>query len=478
MELDANFDQQTFLPLSIENWVAGDHPARFIRTFVASLDLKQLGFKMRKSDEGAPSYAPALLLRVWLFAYFNKVVSARGAEKMTREMMGAIWLAGNLTPDHNTLWRFWRENMGAVSALFVQMIKMAAAAQQIGFVLNAVDGTLMGCASSERSARTAEQLEQMIAHLDKTVAEIEAEILANGDAPAEAGYKISKEKEKQKAKAKKQREKAAGQLDEIKKLGKQKTHPLETDARRVGRKGKLGYNAQLVVDEKSGIVVAADLTNQATDHHQLCRMLDQAESNAGEKPEVTVADSGYARSHQELMQTEQAGHNVVVSFPEKQKDPFAASHFELKTTAQGQEILVCPQGQELALNGQTPWRYGPGQMRTFKCTAVENCPVKDQCMGNRASHLIFATPAHESVYRQQHKVTSTQRKQLMTRRRQLVERRFGHAKQNMSFRRFTYRGLQAATAQWQFFWSVENLKILWKSHVNNGFKIPEMATVG
>jgi hypothetical protein len=99
-------------------------------------------------------------------------------------------------------------------------------------------------------------------------------------------------------------------------------------------------------------------------------------------------------------------------------------------------------------------------------------------MGNRSSHLIFASPAHESVYRQQHKVSPAERKQLMTRRRQLVERRFGHAKQNMNFRRFTYRGLEAATAQWQFFWSVENLKILWKNCVRDGLKIPQIATMG
>jgi hypothetical protein len=66
-EIDADYTQLDLLPQSLEDWVPRDHPARFIREFVELLDLRELGFRERKSDEGRPSYANGLLLKAWLY---------------------------------------------------------------------------------------------------------------------------------------------------------------------------------------------------------------------------------------------------------------------------------------------------------------------------------------------------------------------------------------------------------------------------
>jgi len=69
----------------LEDWVSADHPARFIRDFVESLDFgglvaKILGsFKMHEAIEGRPPYAVDLLLKVWLYGYMNKIRSRRGS---------------------------------------------------------------------------------------------------------------------------------------------------------------------------------------------------------------------------------------------------------------------------------------------------------------------------------------------------------------------------------------------------------------
>ena len=57
------------------------------------------------------------------------------------------------------------------------------------------------------------------------------------------------------------------------------------------------YNAQAVVDEHSQVVVAADVTQQAGDVHQLIPMIDAVSSsltNVGieDDPKVTLADAG------------------------------------------------------------------------------------------------------------------------------------------------------------------------------------------
>jgi len=54
-----------------------------------------------------------------------------------------------------------------------------------------------------------------------------------------------------------------------------------------------GYNAQAAVDATAQVIVAAEVTRQTTDHHQLLPMLKQVEQNLGRKPQAASADAGY-----------------------------------------------------------------------------------------------------------------------------------------------------------------------------------------
>jgi len=54
-----------------------------------------------------------------------------------------------------------------------------------------------------------------------------------------------------------------------------------------------GYNAQAAVDAKAQVIVAAEVTQETTDNHQLVPMLSQVEQNLGRKPQAASADAGY-----------------------------------------------------------------------------------------------------------------------------------------------------------------------------------------
>ena len=56
-EINADFEQGQLLPHYLDDKIPEDHPARYIRDFVFSLDLKGLGFRApRESSAGRPSY--------------------------------------------------------------------------------------------------------------------------------------------------------------------------------------------------------------------------------------------------------------------------------------------------------------------------------------------------------------------------------------------------------------------------------------
>jgi len=54
-----------------------------------------------------------------------------------------------------------------------------------------------------------------------------------------------------------------------------------------------GYNAQVAVDTKAQVIVAADVTTDANDKQQMKPMVDLMEANLGRKPKELSADSGY-----------------------------------------------------------------------------------------------------------------------------------------------------------------------------------------
>jgi len=48
----------------MEDRITEDHPSRFIREFVESMDLKEMGFKLTTNDEYRSLYRSDLLLKV------------------------------------------------------------------------------------------------------------------------------------------------------------------------------------------------------------------------------------------------------------------------------------------------------------------------------------------------------------------------------------------------------------------------------
>jgi transposase len=103
-------DQAYLLPPSVKDELGEDHLSMFLHRVVERLDLGE--FENAYSDEGGEFYAPALMLKVCLYAYALGMTSARRLEQRIPEDLGLRYRAGGQRPDNCGLSAFWRRTGG------------------------------------------------------------------------------------------------------------------------------------------------------------------------------------------------------------------------------------------------------------------------------------------------------------------------------------------------------------------------------
>jgi transposase len=454
-EIRADYSQMWMFPPCLEDLLDKDHPARFIREFVDALDLQELGFRMRKGDEGRPNYGADLLLKVWLYGYLERIRSSRKLEKACRQHVALMWLTGMNTPDHNSLWRFWNDNKQPLKEVFRQTVRVAMDAGLVDMVLNALDGTKIAARASTDKAwfqkKLKKRLERLDLALDQAMKEVEkAEKEESGD------YRLPEELvEKQKL-----RDTIRESLTQLKAKKRESMHPGEPEAQMMKtREGtKLGYNAQAVVDGKAGVIVAGEVTTEQNDAHQLVPMLETVRKEVGRVAEETVADGGYF-SGEQLDKARKAALPVLVNMVQVQKaeadgGPYHISKFDYDSE---NDCYLCPMGQTLRFEAIRKGKDKPHEMRVYRCTSAIQCPVRWQCSKDKKGRSVKRSPYADTIQMQREKQQDKSKADLLRRRMVIVEPVFARVKHLLEFRRWTMGGLEKVRAQWLFICALTNL---------------------
>lgn len=488
-EIKTNYNQRFLLPPCLEDWVPSDHPVRFIRVFVESLDLKSFGFKERQREEGRPNYSSELLLKIWLFGYFEKIYKSRSLEKACKNNIGLVWLTSMNYPDHNTLWRFFRNNRKAIKKVFKQSVNLAIKNDMVGFVLQAVDGTKILADVSTRRFIVKQDLKKLLSKLDESLEEVflNIENLAEQERD-KPGYQLPEKlqntynlkelinkgleelsiEEKQSL-----RESVKSNLNDLESSDKNYLSLTDKESRMMKTTSgtKFSYNAQGVVDSKNQIIVASSVTQDEADNHQLTGMIDEAVENTGKSSGVTLADAGYF-SGVELKNADDKSHSVLVNIPSNIKKPrsdkepsFTKDKFSYEKKS---DSYVCPLGKVLNFEKKIKRKHKKYKVKVYRCKNHRECPSRDKCSKDKKGRTIERTPYEEVIKKHIKKQDNEDQKKLLQSRREIVEPVFGWIKHNNSFNRWLYRGLESVTAQWNLACTVVNLKKLYRKWLMDG----------
>lgn len=114
--------QTILLPECLDDYIAEDNPVRAVDAFVEELDLQGMGFDgAAPAVTGRPAYHPAVLLKLYLYGYLNRIASSRRLEREAQRNLELMWAhgpAGTRLQDHRRLpSRQWRRHPQRVSPL-------------------------------------------------------------------------------------------------------------------------------------------------------------------------------------------------------------------------------------------------------------------------------------------------------------------------------------------------------------------------
>ena len=121
-------DEAQLLPPSVQDYVPDAHLSRLIVSLVREqLDLCAIAGSY-KSGLGQPPFDPRMMTALLLHGYASGIYSSRRIAKACIERADFMMIVAGDPPDFRTLSDFRKRHLNALAGLFVQVLKLAAAA--------------------------------------------------------------------------------------------------------------------------------------------------------------------------------------------------------------------------------------------------------------------------------------------------------------------------------------------------------------
>ena len=434
--------QATLLPECLDDYIAEDNPIRAVDAFVDELDLKSLGFAgAEPAATGRPAYHPAVLLKLYLYGYLNRIASSRRLEREAQRNVELMWLTGRLAPDFKTIADFRRANGTGIRNACRRFVELCRELTLFSEAIVAVDSSKFKAVNSRDRNFTPGKVEARQRQLDESIRRyLEALDTADRTQPADVEARTERLREKigtlreQMRLMKRVKEELKHEPDEQLSLTDPDARSMMSQAKGTG---VVGYNVQAAVDTRNHLIVAHEVTNVGSDRAQLTKMATAAKQAMGKPKLKAVADRGYF-SGPEIKTATEAGIVPLVPKPmtsnAKAEGRFSKADFVYDRRS---DTYCCPAGEKAVYrfstveNGMT--------IRKYWSSACPACPLKGQC--TTSAYRRIARWEHEHILEAMQRRLDRQ-PDAMTLRRRTIEHVFGTLKHWMGATHFLTRGLE------------------------------------
>jgi len=449
-------EQIQLFPASVDDYIPNNAPVRAYDAFVESLDLETLGIAYDPNAVGNSKYDPKAMLKLLVYGYSYGVRSSRKLEREAHYNLSFIWLLGGLKPDHKTIAEFRKNNKPALKNILLQCAKLCLKLDLITGNTLFVDGTKIRANAAIKNTWTKEKCAKVLTKVEQRIAEIlrECETVDQQEASQPSLVKLNEELADREILKAKVRE----ILSELEESQEKSLNTVDSECTRINsiQGSHAGYNGQMVVDEKHGLIVSSDVVSENNDLNQFAIQIEAANKVLGQKCETAVADSGYATTD-ELKKIADQGIKVIVpsqrQAANREISEFAKEKFSYDAA---KDCYVCPAGQELKYSGEEDRAllYRAGGKVCGSCINFGKCTKSKQ--GRQISRL----KNEEERERLEAEYLRSESQAIYKLRQQKVELPFGHIKRNLGMNSFLLRGVEGAKAELSLLSSCFNISRL------------------
>ena len=491
---------QIKLPLDIEVFIPSDDPVRLVSAFVEEMNLSDLYETYDRIRKNQAS--PRQMLKIVIYAAMNKIYSSRDIESACKRDINFMYLLeGAPAPDHSTIARFISIHLSQCSKQI--MAQVGTILLDLGEISGEnifIDGTKIESVANKYTFVWKKTVSKGMAKLTEKLCVFCAEceelygikVIYNDQLSLQTLKRLRKKLYKIKddegvefvhgiGKRKSVIQRSIETLEEYTEKLKEYNHKLyicgarnsysktDTDATFMRMKedamlnGQLkpAYNLQHGVD--SEYVTWLDVFQNPTDTTTLIPFIKDMESYLTFKYRNVIADAGY-ESEENYIFIESNGQTAYIKpqnyeISKTRKFKSDISRRENMDYDPLTDSYTCRNGKNLSAVSTTAHKTSTGYQREvtiYECSSCDGCPYKKDCIkGNNCKTAFEDRNKRLSVSRKMEekraecleRITSDYGTQLRMNRSIQAEGSFANVKEDMSFRRYLYRGKENVLAQ-------------------------------
>ena len=450
--------QITLLPECLEDYVAEDNPVRVIEVFVNELDLGMLGFDgVDAAVTGRPAYHPAVLLKLYIYGYLNRIQSSRRLEREAQRNVELMWLTGRLAPDFKTIADFRHDNGKAIRRVCQQFVVLCRKLDLFSQSILAIDGSKFKAVNNRDRNFTAGKLRARMMQIEESIERYLAAMDTADRTQSDVAEAKAVRLQDKIAKLQQQMQDLRAMEQQLQEAPDGQVSLTDPDARSMAPSGRgtgmVGYNVQTAVDDQHHLIVAHEVTNSGSDRGQLATMAEQARAATGIEDLTVVADRGYFKG-EEILQCAQAGITAFVPKPltsgSKAEGRFGKQDF---VYIAADDEYRCPAGQRLIRHYTTV--ENAMTLHCYWCSVCSACPMKAQCTTGQERRV--KRWEHEAVLDDMQRRLDHQPEKMRV-RRQTAEHPFGTIKFWMGSTHFLTKTLARVSTEMSLHVLAYNLK--------------------